>query len=416
MKRGTPAHPKTIDLSERLDIPVYAAVGLLEMLWHYVGDYTPQGNVGKVSDRVIARAVQWDKDPSLLIDALVGAHWLDRSEQHRLIVHDWNQHAEELVRKRLSRIDGGLEFLSEYSNTSLRKGVADNGGQCPTMAGSRGARLGPDVATAMAEAFVEDGGLGEETIPAEPSEQEQPSEAAGPKSVSGLWKRLILGNLKQSERKLIEQRATELLMTFEEWEIRITAYRDAPWAVEKKHPVQVFLKDPRRWEPQSQRRAYETPIAAVLRNELTLRRVEPGQAVAISMPDEPETVEEWLQWCPDRQYAGFGGLWFATGAELSVQMLRNGRQRWGGYDQTRRDRICQHASRKFPKTKAEYMKGSILRYFDTEPWGFSKIDRMLPAADTVAKATDDPDFDRDVAAMLDKTRTKQEKYGIQRTS
>jgi hypothetical protein len=401
MKRGTPAHPKTIDLSERLDIPVYAAVGLLEMLWHYVGDYTPQGNVGKVSDRVIARAVQWDKEPSLLIDALVESKWLDRSEQYRLIVHDWDQHAEELVRKRLSRMDGGLEFLPEYTNPSLRKALSDNGGQCPTMDASRGARLGngPDVATALAS--VEDGGLGEETVP----EDDNSETAATPKSVVGLWKRIIPGNPKQSDRRLIEQKATELPLSFEEWELRITAYRNAPWAIENKHPVRGFLKSPREWEPPIERRNYEIPMAAELRKELALRRVEPSTDVCVS-----GTVDIWQGIIANPIMAAYFHQFTKRGHEVTEREALDTqaamRELRIGEEEIQRSTGA--AERMFPSWTRIPGPGNFLR--NHKPWNTLRSEVVKPTPDSdAAKKQERLERRAKVAAEIEKER---QMYGV----
>ena len=93
-------------------------------------------------------------------------------------------------------------------------------------------------------------------------------------------------------------------------------------------------------------------------------------------------------------------------------MLRDGRWRWGTYTQERRDRIMAHAERKFPKTKPEFMKGSIVRYFDTEPWGAARIERVLPAVEEPGK----PDKEAERAEFREMLKTAREKeratYGV----
>ena len=92
------------DLASHLDLPLFAAHGIMEVLWHHAGDYAPDGNIGKLSDSAIARAVGWEGDPSILIGALVDCRWLDRHESQRLLIHDWEQHAQEWVKKKLKRV------------------------------------------------------------------------------------------------------------------------------------------------------------------------------------------------------------------------------------------------------------------------------------------------------------------------
>lgn len=103
MKRGTPDHPKTIDLQQRLGETRRGVVGLLEMLWHWCQKYAPAGDIGRWDDAAIAAAVQWDKDPSQLVEALVGAGWLDAHPDCRLAVHDWHEHADDSVHMALYR-------------------------------------------------------------------------------------------------------------------------------------------------------------------------------------------------------------------------------------------------------------------------------------------------------------------------
>ncbi len=104
------------DLARRLKVPLFGAVGIMEMLWHFVATYTPRGDIGGSSDETIARAVAWGKKPSILIEALVESGWLDKSPEYRLIIHDWDEHADSMVRKRLLRLN--QDFLPVYGVVS----------------------------------------------------------------------------------------------------------------------------------------------------------------------------------------------------------------------------------------------------------------------------------------------------------
>lgn len=107
MKRGTPEHPKTEMLAMLLGVPLAQAVGHLEMFWHFVGRYAPRGDVGRWTDAIIAKRSGWERDPEIFIESLLKADacgnsgWLERNEQFRLVVHDWDQHADDSVRKTL---------------------------------------------------------------------------------------------------------------------------------------------------------------------------------------------------------------------------------------------------------------------------------------------------------------------------
>jgi hypothetical protein len=111
MKRGTPDHPKVLMLANKLKMPRFCAVGLLECLWHFTARYAAQGDIGKYGNDNIAAAVDWRKDPDDLIEALVATKFLDRSEKYRLVVHDWSDHSDDtcntyLLRANLCYCDG----------------------------------------------------------------------------------------------------------------------------------------------------------------------------------------------------------------------------------------------------------------------------------------------------------------------
>ncbi len=122
MKRGTPDHPKTEALSIALGIDGAKAVGTLELLWHFTAKFAPQGDIGKWPDDAIAKAVRWsDKDgtPAQLVRGLVNSGWLDYCQQRRLIVHDWDDHADESVKKALKRKE--LPFLKAVKKVSRQR-------------------------------------------------------------------------------------------------------------------------------------------------------------------------------------------------------------------------------------------------------------------------------------------------------
>jgi hypothetical protein len=109
VKRGTPEHPKTIDLAQRLGVPRYVAVGILESLWHFTSEFAPQGNIGKFTDAAIAGHIHWEKTCKELVTSLIEAKWVDKCAKHRLIVHDWHEHADQTVKRWLDK--RSLQFL-----------------------------------------------------------------------------------------------------------------------------------------------------------------------------------------------------------------------------------------------------------------------------------------------------------------
>ncbi len=105
MKRGTIEHPKTQMLADLLGIPLLHAVGIIESLFHWTAKYVRTGAIGSCTNAVIAKRIHWDGDPDKLIEALVAAKgtgekgWLETHKKHRLVVHDWHDHADDSVRK-----------------------------------------------------------------------------------------------------------------------------------------------------------------------------------------------------------------------------------------------------------------------------------------------------------------------------
>lgn len=116
MKRGTPNHRKMHDLAKALKLPLYGAVGIMEMLWHFAGQQTPEGDIGRLTDRQIAAAVDWDKKPEALVGALLSARWLDSNSEYRLIIHDWPEHVEYEVCRKL--LNDKKDFVPTYGTSA----------------------------------------------------------------------------------------------------------------------------------------------------------------------------------------------------------------------------------------------------------------------------------------------------------
>lgn len=92
--------------AELLGVPLYSAWGLMEGLWLFVGEYAPTGAIGKFSNNSLAQAVQWDGKPDDFVDALVRSGFVDQPDccpDHRLVIHDWQDHVSDFVKKRLQR-------------------------------------------------------------------------------------------------------------------------------------------------------------------------------------------------------------------------------------------------------------------------------------------------------------------------
>ncbi len=121
MKRGATEHPKMLDLMERLACTRREAVGVVELLLHYTARFAPLGDIGKWTDQAIAKACDWPNADDL-IAALRGAGWLDDSETHRLLVHDWPEHSDDAVHLSVARsrrlfADGCMPRISRLGKT-----------------------------------------------------------------------------------------------------------------------------------------------------------------------------------------------------------------------------------------------------------------------------------------------------------
>lgn len=103
MKRGTPSHPKLLMLAHRLRVPPYVAGGILEFLWHWTSQYAKRGDIGRYPNSVIAAGIGYEGDADELVQALTEEHWLEPHPEHRLIVHDWSEHADDSVHISLAR-------------------------------------------------------------------------------------------------------------------------------------------------------------------------------------------------------------------------------------------------------------------------------------------------------------------------
>ena len=137
MKQGTTSKLKFKKLRRALgDLPLYQAVGILESLWQLTAADAPLGDIGRFSNDDIAMSVEWKGDPDELIEALVATRWLDKSDEHRLVIHHWDQHVPRYLKLRVQR--QGESFVTGQ-NGELEPAsppAADTGAQRRTVAHS----------------------------------------------------------------------------------------------------------------------------------------------------------------------------------------------------------------------------------------------------------------------------------------
>ena len=103
MKREAVGHTKMKRLCRRMDIPLWQGVGLLEALWHLTARECPRGDIGRLSDEDIALGIDYRGDETALVQALIGAGWIDTNPECRLLIHDWSEHADMAVHLGLAK-------------------------------------------------------------------------------------------------------------------------------------------------------------------------------------------------------------------------------------------------------------------------------------------------------------------------
>lgn len=91
-------HRKVLAAADELDIEPAHMLGLLISFWLWAIDNAPDGSLAGISDRMIARAAQWDKDPEEFVAALTSASLLDVTEDGVLEIHDWSEYTGKLNR------------------------------------------------------------------------------------------------------------------------------------------------------------------------------------------------------------------------------------------------------------------------------------------------------------------------------
>lgn len=127
MKAGTTNLIKFKKLHRRLGFRTNReTVGLLETLWQLVARDAPRGDIGKFDNESIAIGLEWEEDPDQLVEWLVETQWLDACDEHRLIVHDWHEHAPNYVRGVASKKGGIIQsptLVPDYESPTMSPGL-----------------------------------------------------------------------------------------------------------------------------------------------------------------------------------------------------------------------------------------------------------------------------------------------------
>jgi len=104
MKTGTTRHRKVYALAETLGIRRAEAVGILTGFWELAGEQFPDGDFSKAPLSYLAEYCMWHQDKGQeLLDALIKAELVDVLDDGRRYIHDWHDHCENTVHRKLWR-------------------------------------------------------------------------------------------------------------------------------------------------------------------------------------------------------------------------------------------------------------------------------------------------------------------------
>lgn len=103
--QGLPQHPKTKRFARMLNISTREAVGSLFMFWWWALEYASDGDISKYDATDIADALQWDRDPEELVNALIncgpsGSKGFIEKTDSGMFIHDWNKFGGRLFERR----------------------------------------------------------------------------------------------------------------------------------------------------------------------------------------------------------------------------------------------------------------------------------------------------------------------------
>ena len=128
-KQNTIEHWKTFRLADLLEVETWAALGLLEAFWDWTGRQAQSGDVSRFALSQIADGVKWRGDPRRLMHLLRSCEVVDELPGGRLYVHDYHDHAPDMVRKRLER--AGKSFANGMPARMPKEGYAAAGHVSP---------------------------------------------------------------------------------------------------------------------------------------------------------------------------------------------------------------------------------------------------------------------------------------------
>jgi hypothetical protein len=99
MEVGLPDHPKIGRLSRRLKVDRDRALAIVVRLLCWTATAKEDGHLNGTEPEDIAEVCRYHGDPQALVEALVGAGWIDQDDSG-LTVHDWMERQGRMLRAR----------------------------------------------------------------------------------------------------------------------------------------------------------------------------------------------------------------------------------------------------------------------------------------------------------------------------
>jgi hypothetical protein len=93
-------HPKTMKAARLARCSRKEVLIDLHYLWWWSLDYAESGDLTRFAHDELEAVMEWEGEPGLLVAALIDAGFLEVTEDHRLLIHDWAEHAGKLIAMR----------------------------------------------------------------------------------------------------------------------------------------------------------------------------------------------------------------------------------------------------------------------------------------------------------------------------
>jgi len=136
MKVCCPNHAKTkhlqAELSIRLGRPfrLWEAIGVVESLFQFACNSADDGRIGRYNNDVIAFWFEWFPEGEAgsqdLIDALIEVGYVEETDDDRLLIHDWTDHAPKYIQDRLRKRKSREKSQDVPTGHNLSQEVAIN--------------------------------------------------------------------------------------------------------------------------------------------------------------------------------------------------------------------------------------------------------------------------------------------------